>query len=288
VLYDLNNNRLTLSNGITKEQLLLAAEVIDSLKEEAKWQEAVNKAARETADARNKEYDAAIAAANANIQADADRLRGMLAKTPGGQFKQGQRDIDFLQRQLEAGKIDIDEYGQAVRVAFGFAEEGVTKTKSIAEELGLAFSSAFEDAIVGGKGLRDILKGIEQDITRIIIRKLVTEPAADWITGALKGAFGGGSGAGAGGFLSGIGSWFSSLFSGGFAEGGHIPPGRWGIVGERGPEPVFGGRTGATVRPYSGAITINVSVPGNTDGRTAQQVAVAAARAVAVAQRRGA
>lgn len=284
VLYDLNNGRLTLSNGITKEQLILAAQVIDNLKEEAKWQEAVNKAAREAADNRNKEYEGAIAAAEANMQADRDRLRGMLARTPGGEFAQQQKNVDFLQRMLEQGKIDIAQYGESIREVFGLAQEELKKTKGIGEELGLAFSSAFEDAIVGGKSLRDILKGIEADITRIILRKLVTEPAAEWLTGAIKGVT---SGSGGGGFMASVGSWFSSLFSGGFAEGGYIPPGKWGMTGERGPEPVFGGRTGATVRPYSGAVTVNISVPGTTDGRTAQQVAVAAARAVSAAQRRG-
>lgn len=43
-----------------------------------------------------------------------------------------------------------------------------------------------------------------------------------------------------------------SLFAGMFADGGHIPAGKWGIAGERGPEPVFGGRAGATVFPSSG------------------------------------
>lgn len=196
------------------------------------------------------------------------------------------KQIERLNQLLQKGAISDVTFERATKKAFEDMEGPVKKVKTIADELGLAFTSAFEDAIVGGKGLRDILKGIEADITRIIVRKLVTEPAAEWITGAIKGLGGGGSAGG--GFLSGIGDWLSKAFSGWFADGGYIPPGRWGMAGERGPEPVFGGRTGATVRPYSGAITINVSVPGNTDGRTAQQVAVAAARAVAVAQRRGA
>ena len=63
------------------------------------------------------------------------------------------------------------------------------------------------------------------------------------------------------GGVSQIGSKFSGLFSGFFADGGFIPPGRWGVAGERGPEPVFGGRTGATVRPAGGHV-INISVTG--------------------------
>lgn len=33
------------------------------------------------------------------------------------------------------------------------------------------------------------------------------------------------------------------------AGGGHVRPGEWAIAGENGPEPIFGGRTGATVLP---------------------------------------
>lgn len=92
------------------------------------------------------------------------------------------------------------------------------KTDDAAKELGLTFNSAFEDAIAGGKSFRDILKGIEADIARLIIRKAVTEPALD----ALKGAN--------------LGGLFSKVFGGLFAEGGRPPLGKVSIVGERGPE----------------------------------------------------
>lgn len=290
VRFDLANGRLKVTKQVTEEMLITAAKMIDQAKEEDKWQKELTKSVQDRADAYNKEYEAAIAAGRANEQADMDRLRGIVARTPGGQDELRQRDVQFLQRMLDQGKLGegeegIKRYAEAITEIFGLGEKELKKTKTLAEELGLSFASAFEDAIVGGKGLSDVIKGLEADITRLLLRKLVTEPAADWITGAIKGM--GGSG-GASGMLGGIGSWFSSMFSGWFADGGYIAPGKWGMAGERGPEPVFGGRSGATVRPYSGAVTINISVPGNTDGRTAQQVAVAAARAVATAQRRGA
>ena len=71
------------------------------------------------------------------------------------------------------------------------------------------------------------------------------------VGGALGGAF---AGAAVGGAGSSIGAAASRSFAGGFAEGGFIPPGMWGIVGERGPEPVFAGRTGATVQPAGGPV----------------------------------
>jgi len=80
--------------------------------------------------------------------------------------------------------------------------------------LGLTFQSAFEDAVVGGKNFSDVLKGLEQDILRIVIRKSVTEPLGKFVTGALGNLFsfdgggytGGGSRSGGvdgkGGFLA--------------------------------------------------------------------------------------
>ena len=56
------------------------------------------------------------------------------------------------------------------------------KTSDIGRELGLTFSSAFEDAILAGKKFSDVLGAIAQDIARIILRKTVTEPAANAVS----------------------------------------------------------------------------------------------------------
>ncbi len=55
------------------------------------------------------------------------------------------------------------------------------------KSLGLTMASAFEDAIVEGSNLRDMLKGIEKDIVRIITRQLVTQPLANALTGIVGG-----------------------------------------------------------------------------------------------------
>jgi tail tape-measure protein len=52
------------------------------------------------------------------------------------------------------------------------------------------------------------------------------------------------------GNLGGGGSLLS-LFSGFFADGGNIAPGKWGITGEKGPEVMFGGKSGVSVMPNS-------------------------------------
>ncbi|MCU0924419.1 MAG: hypothetical protein MUF16_29775 [Burkholderiaceae bacterium] len=194
-----------------------------------------------------------------------------------------QQQIEKLNALLQQGAIDWDTYARATfeaQDAFDKATKEVAeKTKdvdSVARELGLTFSSAFEDAIVEGGNLRDVLQGLEKDILRIVTRKLVTEPLAGAVTGLLGG-----------GGIGDIVAKLGSLFAGGFAEGGFIPPGRWGIVGERGPELAFGGRRGQSISPGGMNVTTVFHLAGPADARTQQQIAAAAARGLAQASRRG-
>lgn len=56
--------------------------------------------------------------------------------------------------------------------------KALEKQKNALEELGITFTSAFENAISGGQGWSAVLKGIEQDLVRLIIRMTVTENVA--------------------------------------------------------------------------------------------------------------
>jgi phage-related minor tail protein len=117
-----------------------------------------------------------------------------------------------------AKKKSIQEYLDDMDKASGKTKEA----KSLANELGLTFQSAFEDAIVGGKGLSEVFKGLEKDIARVLIRKQVTEPFTQAVSkldlgGLLGGLFGGGGGtAGSAGPLSS----FSSFAGGGYTGDG--------------------------------------------------------------------
>lgn len=199
---------------------------------------------------------------------------------------------------LRAGAVDSATYRRAVveaQDAFAKATEPVEKaveqTNDAARELGMTFSSAFEDAIVEGKGLREVLKGMEQDIMRIVTRKLVTEPLANSITGALSG-LGGSGGAGAGGMFA---SFLGSIFGGAKAAGGPVDPRHAYLVGERGPE-MFVPATAGSVLPSpqtsaalgGRSIVVNPTfyLSGPVSLRTQQQIAAETARAVAAANAR--
>jgi hypothetical protein len=71
---------------------------------------------------------------------------------------------------------------------------------------------------------------------------------------AVSGIFGGGGGSG--GLGSTISKGISSLFGGFFANGGFLPAGKFGIVGERGPEYIGGP---AQITPMAGSVTYNIN-----------------------------
>lgn len=115
---------------------------------------------------------------------------------------------EVLSQKMQAVTLDTEKYGKAAK-----------ETDDVARQLGLTFSSAFEDAIVNGKKFSDVLKAIGQDIARLIIRKQITEPIAKALLGDEK--------SGTKGFLGDIiGSIGKSLF--GFAEGGSFTVGGGG------------------------------------------------------------
>ena len=153
-------------------------------------------------------------------------------------------------------------------------EDATKKTQDLARDLGLTFTSAFEDAIVEGKKLSDVLRGLARDILRIATRKLVTEPLGNALSSAIGGMFGGAK-----------------------AGGGDVIGGRSYLVGENGPE-MFTPRTTGTITP-SGATggttivqNINISTGVSQTVRTEimsmlPRITEAAKAAVVDSRRRG-
>lgn len=178
-------------------------------------------------------------------------------------------DQDTLSRAIGQARDELDR-----------AREKTLDTSSALADLGITFSSAFEDAVVSGGKLRDVLQGLQEDIARIALRSLVTEPLAK-VTKDLFSAEGMASGAG--GIGAGIKSFFSSIFGGARANGGPVAPGRAYLVGERGPELFMpslsgqivpsGGGGGVTIINNTG-MAVNGRDRGNVGGRRVIELGV--------------
>jgi hypothetical protein len=190
--------------------------------------------------------------------------------------KKYRQELELITALEEKGKLSAEDAFNA-RSKVGElidSNDKLNKTlkeqKSIGEELGLTFSSAFEDAIVGGKGFADVLAGIAQDIARILIRKNVTTPLAEAIGGFDFGSIFGSANGNAFGpsglipFASGGVVNSPTFFK--FGTGGSFSN---GVMGEAGPEAILplkrgaGGKLGV-VAQGGGNVTINViESPGN-------------------------
>lgn len=174
----------------------------------------------------------------------------------------------------ELRQAELDRYGDMLDKRLEEDRKAAEKTKEMSRQLGMTFTSAFEDAIVEGKKLSDVLRGLAQDILRITTRKMVTEPLGNVLTSAI-----------------------GEMFGGARAGGGDVIGGRSYLVGENGPE-MFTPRTTGTITPSgstSGATIVqNINVTTGVQQTVRAeiislmpQIAGAAKAAVADAKLRG-
>jgi hypothetical protein len=175
-----------------------------------------------------------------------------------------------------------------------------------------AFANNFADLITGAKSFGDAFKSLAKDIEKqmadMISKNFAqnlfgTGGAAGGLSGLLAGLVGAGGASNFGvtnavipgvtqngGMGGGIGN-----IVGGFAAGGTIPSGKFGIVGEGGPELAYSGAKDLTIIPQDRSMGNDVTVhnhftvqaPGGTISRQSQmQTAAAAARSLGQANRR--
>lgn len=224
-----------------------------------------------------------------------DLIKNLLDATPTAQLDKQRQTMLDLAAAFESGQINAEQFGEAASTYLGNLPKELKEANSAAAELGMTFASAFEDALVSGASLKDVLKGLEQDIIRIVTRKLVTEPLANWATTA-------------------IGAWASTY---GFADGGVMTPSgplplrtyaRGGVAsspqvavygegsmneayvplpdGRRIPVALQGGRGGQGMGGNVTHMSFNFNVPATVDRRTQEQMAHMAGAAVQRANRR--
>lgn len=174
-------------------------------------------------------------------------------------------------------KSEDDQFQREIAMIYNMGEVGkaVEETNNIARDLGLTFSSAFEDAILKGSSFRDVLQGIAADIARIILRRGITEPFAQGVSDFAKSS----------GVTDFLGSALGSLFGGGKAAGGPVTPGKAYTVGEFGRETFVPDVAGQIIPAGGSAGGIVYSPTVNIDSRT-DQAQVAALVQGALAQDR--
>lgn len=144
-------------------------------------------------------------------------------------------------------------------------EEKERDREQALNQLGASFSSAFEDAIVGGEELSDVLQGLLDDILRLITRVSITEPLGNALVDFFKDSGGGTKSSGGG-----IGGFFSNLFGGSFATGTDFVPRDMIAKVHRGERitPAYQNNPAKMNGAGGGAVTINVINNSNARVRT--------------------
>lgn len=161
------------------------------------------------------------------------------------------------EKKFRQAKVDMtpDDQAKAEQIAqqnnlIDEQKEKYESLNKLGSDLGMTFSSAFEDAIVEGKKFSEILDSLYQDILRLMIRSQITQPLAS-SAGSL------------------FGNMFKSIWGSlpGFASGTRSAPSGMAWVGEEGPE-LMKFKGGEQIYPaaLSRKIAAAYAVPGYADG----------------------
>lgn len=218
-----------------------------------------------------------------NLAADRDRF----IRDNETALERYNRRIDEITALAAAARLNgnpipeetIRRATEAALADFERMEQATERTSQFANQLGFSFSSAFEDAIIKGKSFSDVLKGLEQDIARIILRASVTQPLGNALAGgvnSLMGSFSfgnlfaGPSGAGSGNTFATVAATGGTFAMGGImTPNGPLPLNRYALGGIADSPQIalFGeGRTPEAYVPLPDGRRIPVAMQGGASG----------------------
>jgi tape measure domain-containing protein len=219
-------------------------------------------------------------------QKQADALQQLLDKLFPAQAaaRQLEADLKLLEQGFASGKLSAEQYAEAVAKAKEKMTGGTDSMKTAIDEIrdavtGFAkdFTNQFVDALFTGKMN---FKKFAEDISKTILKTLLNKQVQQFIN--LLTGTGGGAGGTGGGFFSFLGGLFGggkahgAAFNKGvefFASGGVVGSptafgmsgGRFGVMGEAGPEAIIPLKRSASgdlgVRSSPVNITVNNNAP---------------------------
>ena len=219
----------------------------------------------------NEILQAAQARARAEIQAEEARRGSAMSAEERAQYesiaaREAQKVADATKKSYEESRT----FSYGWKKAFQEYQDNAGNAAKTAESLFKKAVGGMEDALVGfaktGKfEWKSFMSSMLEDLLRSQIQNVFSGMMGSMTNSVRSINTGGGnysnntSNSGGGGFWSSIGNGISSLFSGFFATGGMIPPGRFGIVGENGPEYVQGPANVTPASQMGTYVTYNIN-----------------------------
>lgn len=91
--------------------------------------------------------------------------------------------VEELVAKFEGLPLVLGDLEEKTKTALQNVGTDTSQTVDLVRDLGMTFQSAFENAIVGGQGLRSVVSGLLEDIARLILRLYVIQPLVNSITG---------------------------------------------------------------------------------------------------------
>lgn len=283
LLADLQTERYARVTPAQRDALIALAAQVDLTRENAQVQKEAQEAAERAAIASQQ----ALERENERLEAAAARWRALI--DPTEEYRRKIAEIaELVNREKltpEEGQIALESEAAKILAQMNILGEQTEKTNDIARELGLTFSSAFEDAVIAGKDLSEVIAGIEKDLLRLLTRKLVTEPLLGEVDKLLKGFTSGGGGDLFGSILGGLGGLLGFRDGGSFTVGGSGGPDSKIVAFRATP----GERVTVAPPGQGGAgmsLVVNFNAPLPQDRRSQLQVAADFGRAAQRAVRR--
>jgi hypothetical protein len=216
-------------------------------------------------------------AADAQRKSDIETIKQL---TGEADEERADRLLRLIEAEVVLGNISHEQAEKAKRALLGIAG-AAADTKDSVEQLGVMMLSSLGKWIEGDTD-KNFFQSLLEDLKKVIVQMFILNPLIEEMQRLLK-AQGGGKITTIVDILKLISGAGGSAAYGGqiFGKGGYLQPGQFGIAGDRGPEVIYGGRTGMTVWPSgtgTGGVTIHqtINVDSRSDRATIMQAMLAA------------
>ena len=182
---------------------------------------------------------ATIQQLRSNLQADKERVSALLGGREAFGFN---RDVPEENMQIQIRtKEQLLELLPRIQAREEKINALMKEQNKLFDDAGQILATGFEDAILSGQKLSEVLRAIGQDLVRLVFSNMITQPLA-----------------------KGIGTFLSGMR----AEGGPVNAGSPYVVGERGPELFVPSSSGSIVPNGamgssgggSGGVTVNYNI----------------------------